>query len=236
MNTKVIIVFIVITLTSLNCRSQNTTLESFDEVYKKELFVENNALSTRIAKFPQEIKILNNEIKASIKEGDFVKAFDIGVKIDELMPNNDDVKNFLGKISTKLGYISKAEVYFDEALKINPNSKWIYINKSSLLSEIGKTTEALETINILLRKFPNWFVAYNVKGALNSTLGNKNEAIKSFSKGIKLEPKSAQILTNRGNIYLEIDKIDDAKADFEKAVSIDPNYKIAVEKLNLLNK
>ncbi|MEO8234257.1 MAG: tetratricopeptide repeat protein [Flavobacterium sp.] len=236
MNKITIIVLIIVTLTSSKSVCQNTSIQQFDDVYKKEILLENNALSERILKFPQDIIRLNEETKIALRKKDFTAAYELGVKIDKMMPNNEDVKNFLGKMSSKLGNSSKALFYFDEALRINPLAKWIYINKSIALSEIGKNSEALQTINILIEKYPNWFIAYNIEGALFSNINQKDKAILAYSKAIELEPNSAQVLTNRGNVYLEKNEIDKAKADFEKALSIQPNYEIANQRINFLTK
>ena len=236
MNKIAIIVLIVITLASTKSICQNSSMQNFDDAYKKEILEENNSLSERISKFPQDIINLNEEIKIALRKKEFQTAFEFGIKIDTKLPNNDDVKNFLGKMASKLGNSSKAIFYFDEALKINPLAKWIYINKSIVLSEIGKNNEALQTINQLIERYPNWFIAYNIEGALFSNINQTDKAILAYSKAIELEPNSAQVRTNRGSLYLEKREINKAKADFEKALLIQPNYEIANEKINLLTK
>lgn len=236
MNKIAILVLLVATLVNTKSICQNISIQNFDNAYKKEILEENKALSKRISKFPQDIINLNEEIKIAVRRNDFTKAFELGFEIDKKLPNNDDVKNFLGKMASKLGDNPKALLYFDEALRINPLAKWIYINKSTVLSEIGKNNEALQTINIVIEKYPNWFIGYNIKGALLSNNNQKDKAIIAYSKAIELEPNSAQVLTNRGSLYLEKNEINKAKADFESALLIQPDYEIANEKINLLTK
>lgn len=42
-------------------------------------------------------------------------------KVDQVVANNADVNNLLGFASRKLGQLSQATVYYQKALKINPN-------------------------------------------------------------------------------------------------------------------
>ena len=235
MKTKFIILVSLLLITTIGICQSNLNNE-FDEVYKKEIQEENRALSQRIEKLPAEIISINNEIKIALRNSDFSKAFDLGVEMDKKLPKNDDIKNFLGKMSVKLGNSNRAISYFDEALKINPSSKWLYINKIAVLSETGKNEEALQVVTDLIEKNPNWFISYNVKGSILLNSDKKEEALKAFSRALEIEPNSAQVLTNRGNLYLDRKEIQKAIADFEKALQVQPNYEPARIKLNYLVK
>lgn len=211
-------------------------ISDFDNAYLQEIKTENAELSSRIKTFPQEIQDLNKKVGQAIRENDDAKALELAVEMDKKYPNNADIKNFIGKLKTKALKYEEASKSFDEALAINPNNKWFYINKASALAENGSIEEALKTIEKLNSSFPEWSIGYNFKASLFHDLNQQNDALKAYNKAVDSEPKSALILTNRGDFLLELSKDADAILDYKKALEIQPDYARAKEKLKSVSK
>lgn len=53
-----------------------------------------------------------------------------------------------------------------------------------------------------------------------------------FEKAAKLGPEIADVYHHRGQIYLLMERTQEARADFEKAVALNPNFAIAVVQKN----
>lgn len=208
----------------------------FDNAYKEEMSTENKALTDRINNFPIEVINLNIKIAGALREKNFDTALMYAIKMDSIFPNNADIKNFKGKMYAKLSNTTLALKSFDEALKIDPKNKWFYINKATILADENHKDEALEVIMKLNTLFPNWSIGYNFKAAILNDLGRSKEALKAYDKAVVAEPKSAQILCNRGDLYLLLKKQEEAQADYGKAIEIQPSYNRAKEKLALLVK
>ena len=54
-------------------------------------------------------------------------------------------------------------------------------------------------------------------------LKKNEEALRDSNQSIKLNPFYARGYIKRGNVYMELNMFDDARADFQKAKDLDPN-------------
>ena len=224
-------------LTFQNFAQENKpVLSDLDNAYLQEIKAENSALTARIKTFPQKIQDLNKQVGQAIKNNDEAKALALAFEMDKQYPDNADIKNFIGKRQAKALDYKAALKSFDEALKINDKNKWFYVNKATLLAENNQVEEALKTIEKLNSLFPNWSIGYNLKASFLTALNQQNEALKAYELAIISEPKSAQILTNRGDLYVQLSKDKEAIADYKKALQLQSDYTRAQEKLNAITK
>lgn len=220
----------------LQGQEKKYVVSDLDNAYLQEMKAENAELSARIKTFPQEIQDLNKKVAQAIRNSDAASALALATEMDKKFPKNADIKNFIGKLHTQAENFDEALPFFDEALRLNPDNKWFYINKATALAENNKSQEALKTIEQLNTKFPNWSIGYNFKASLYREMNQQNEALKAYDLALISEPKSAQILTNRGDFLLELSKEEEAIADYKKALEIQPDYARAKEKLKLISK
>lgn len=209
-------------------------LSDFDRAYQQELKVENDALTARIKTFPADVQDFNIKVAQAVRNNNLYEALSLTMKIDSLHPNLADVKNFKGKLLAKKGDADAAVISFNEAIKLNPTNKWFYVNAATTLAERGKHKEGLNKINELIAKFPNWSIGYNVKAAILQSAGQSQEALLVYTKAINALPKSAQILTNRGDLYLFLNQKELALKDYQSALKVHPDYELAVTKLDAL--
>ncbi len=227
---------IVFASQKLSSQPDKIQYNDLDNAYKEEIILENKALAERIKKFSQDAIAINTKIAQTLREKNYKLAFKYALKLDSIYPNNADIKNFEGKMQANLLDTTVSLKLFDEAIKLNPNNKWFYINKATVLADQNKKQEAIKTIEVLNKLFPNWSIGYNVKAALFSDLGSIRQALKAYKKAIECEPKSAQICTNRGDFYLLQNNQKQAITDYENALKIQPNYTRAQEKLKIVLK
>lgn len=217
-------------------QEKKPAMSDLDDAYLKEIKTENSALTSRIKTFPQNIQDLNKQVSQAIKNNDDAKALELAFEMDKQFPNNADIKHFIGKRQAKALDNKAAIKSFDEALKINSENKWFYVNKATVQAEDNQLEEALKTVDKLNSLYPNWSIGYNLKAIFLTVLNQQNEALKAYELAIMAEPKSAQIYTNRGDLYVQISKDKEAISDYKKALQIQPDYSRAKEKLNSITK
>lgn len=207
----------------------------FDKAYQNEMRAENAALTERIKAESAGFQELNKKAGGNMRKRDYSAALETAIKMEQLSPKNADVKNFKGKLYTALGKYEEAVKSFDEAIALNPKNKWFYVNKATIEADNSRIEEALQTIGLLIKKYPQWSIGYNLKAAFLHTLDKDDEALTAYGEAVKAKPESAQVLTNRGNLYVELGQKAKAIEDYKRALVIDPDYiraKEALEKMN----
>ena len=193
-------------------------------------------MSKRISKYPETAIQINSKIANSVKEKKYEEALKFALEMDSILPNNGDIKNFIGKIKAKQSNFLEASYYFNKAISLESYNKWFYINAAVNLAQNNQYTEAVAIVNKLNKLFPNWGIGYNLKATLLRKLGDSQKAISFYDKAIACQPNSAQIIVNRGDLYLGLNNKEKAIVDYQKALEIQPNYKRALDKLNVLLK
>lgn len=115
--------------------------------------------------------------------------------------------------------------YYDNALRIKPQSVEALYGKSLFLQEHAQPENALEGYQQILEIDQDNFIAYFNIGFVNLVYLNKlPEALEGFTKAIGLNPKYFEAYCNRGIVYEQMKDYHNAEADFRKALSIRPDY------------
>lgn len=127
--------------------------------------------------------------------------------------------------------------YFDNALRLKPGNDNVMYAKAKLLQDMNKIPEAMaEYEKMLAINKDNTMVLYNM-GAIS--LDKKNDAEKAidyFSKAIAVDPKYTEAYFARGVCYEVLKDFSNAKADYNMCLQVTPNYEMAIEALNNLEK
>jgi tetratricopeptide (TPR) repeat protein len=227
-------IYVYIQLLFLICSSLQgqVSISDLDNAYNNEIKAENTSLSARIKQLPANFQALNEQARQAIKNKDYSQALSVAIEMEIQYPANADVKNFKGKMQVATGDKGKAIRSFSEALVLEPGNKWFYINKAAAQTENGMLQDALQTINDLTSRYLEWSIGYNFKAALLHALDKNDEALSAYETAIRNNPKSAQILTNRGDLYLQLGDRTKALQDYNSALAIQPDYQRAKSKIN----
>jgi len=105
---------------------------------------------------------------------------------------------------------------FEEALRLNPNSREAAQNKAATLSEfLGRNEEAVEVLDELLKRFPTFVEARIGRAVLLARLGKRDLAHADVAVALRLD-QSAATLYRAGCAYSLTSKISpqDAQAAF----------------------
>jgi tetratricopeptide (TPR) repeat protein len=127
--------------------------------------------------------------------------------------------------------------YFNNALRINPNSENAVFAKAKLLQDLNKIDESITLYKeILVRNKDNSDALYNLGAISLEKKKNPKEAVDYFSKAIAVDPKFTNAYLGRGASFEALKDLDNAKADYNMCLQITPNYEPAIFALNNLPK
>jgi tetratricopeptide (TPR) repeat protein len=151
----------------------------------------------------------------------------------------DFARNYLslGFVFFERGYFEQAELYFQQALKDDPESAEALYGLGSAYLQQQKTSDARECFQRVLQlhagypgTLPN---AWNNLGILAAREGNTDLAIQHFQRALQIDPDHSVALQNLGNAYRQKKDWPQAKRVLEKALALNPddaeaNYGLAM--------
>lgn len=120
---------------------------------------------------------------------------------------------------------------------MRPSSEEALYNRGLYYQETGKLDKAEEDYKTILSKNSNYSDAYYNLGFI--ALVNKEdypEAIKQFSNAIRANQNYVEAFYNRGLAYEYSGDKNSAIKDYRSALSIFPNYGLALDRLAELGK
>ena len=141
----------------------------------------------------------------------------------------DFARNYLslGFVFFERGYFEQAQLYFQQALKDNPESAEALYGLGSAYLQQQKTSDARECFERVLQlhsgypgTLPN---AWNNLGILAARQGNTDLAIQHFERALQIDPDHSIALQNLGNAYRQKKDWPQAKRALEKALSLNPD-------------
>lgn len=107
--------------------------------------------------------------------------------------------------------------YFNEAIRLNPNNLFAFLNRAYSKHKIKDIAGAWDDLNIALEIDPNNGIAFYNRAIVNWKLGHQLSSIKDYSKAINknIELKNAYAI--RGILKSNIGDAEGACADWQKA-------------------
>jgi len=106
----------------------------------------------------------------------------------------------------------------------------------------GKVSEALDTIELLFKDYPNESLLFNIRGACYAALGQLEEAVKNYEDALAIKPDYSDASYNLGNVLKDLGHLEEAVKSYKKTMTIEPNYYAAqhnlgvtLQELGLLN-
>ena len=72
----------------------------------------------------------------------------------------------------------------------------------------GQMQEALDTLDILAKNYPEDALLFNIRGACYAGLGQKDAAVESYKKAVLLKPDYAKAHYNLGGALQEIGQLE----------------------------
>lgn len=173
---------------------------------------------------------------ALLETGDTAHAVGDLMDAVRLNPQYFDAYMLLGELfATRHDPLSAG--YFNNALRIRPNSKEALYNLGMFYQESGQYARAIGTYEVLARTDTTFRDAlYNI-GYINLVyLQDYRKAVEFFTKAIAKDPGYAESWYNRGLSYEQLKDYQKANDDYQKSLKLKVNFDKAIEGLNRLDK
>jgi type IV pilus assembly protein PilF len=94
----------------------------------------------------------------------------------------------------------------------------------------GNYETALQEVNLALAAKPDLGPAYNLRGLIQAAMGEERLADESFLRALALNPRDADAMHNRGWVFCQFRRFDEANALFDQAVA-QPQYRDPIRTL-----
>ena len=95
----------------------------------------------------------------------------------------------------------------------------------------GQIQEALDSVETLIKNYPNEALLYNVRGACYADLGQLDTAVKSYEQALAIKPDYAEAYNNLGNAFKDLGQLDTAVKSYDQALAIKPDFAEAFNNL-----
>jgi len=147
------------------------------------------------------------------------RFLNIGIKIDPTDSYNYYLRSSICNIS---GDLIKAEEYIQTAIRYNTNEPSYFIRYASIAFKKNDFEQMYKMSEKALQLNPEEELAYICLSDSYKYRGHLPKALTVLKDGIKTNPNSAIIHHSLGNIYLELNDIENANVHLTTAVRIDP--------------
>ena len=122
---------------------------------------------------------------------------------------------------------------YTATLKKNPGCWMAHYNLGIVLSEQGKTDQAIDHYRRAVTLRPDYAEAHYNLGRLLVEQGRLDDAIAHYEEAVEINPSDPEAQNNLGVTLFGIGRVDDAIVHYQKALEIQPNY--AEASCNLAN-
>jgi predicted O-linked N-acetylglucosamine transferase (SPINDLY family) len=130
----------------------------------------------------------------------------------------------LANIFEKQGKLEASVEYYQQALKLQPDSAEVHYNLGNVFKLQGKLDAAIKSYQEALNIQPKIAQAHNNLGNALHQQGKLDAAVESYEQALKLKPNYAQAHYNLGNALHQQGKLDAAVESYEQALKLKPNY------------
>jgi len=101
------------------------------------------------------------------------------------------------------------------------------LQQAAQLYSQNKLTQAEAVCRPLRKKLPKEIDVVHLLALITKKQGANAEAEQLFKECIRLNPKRADILTNAGNLYRGLARLEEAKSHYRQALAADPTFRLA---------
>lgn len=184
------------------------------------------------------VLILYNVIFATVESPRTSLERDIMNNTAKLRDNPKDAVAHagLGIAYIKMKNFGAAAREFEVAVKLNPGSSQYRYNLGVAYYELGRLNEAKAELRKGIKNTPKWEVLYFQLGKILIKQKKYDEAIDNFKTGSSLTPGNADAHFQIGKAYDLKGEDDEAIAHYKEALKYVPDYVLATQAIEKLQK
>jgi len=163
--------------------------------------------------------------------GRLVEAEQLYRLILDAVPNEPDVLDMLGAVTSQRGAHAEGLELIDRAIALRPDAADYHANRGLILFKLDRDEESVAALRTALALRPEFPTAlYNLANSLQR-LKRTDEAMACYQRALALDPNDANIWVNIGNAHLKNEKLEDAIAAYQRAIEIIPDFAEAMSNL-----
>jgi tetratricopeptide (TPR) repeat protein len=116
------------------------------------------------------------------------------------------------------------ETLWTDTVNRNPEAWVAHYNLGSVLSQEGRSNEAIRHYRKAARIKPDYPLVHNNLGLELRMQGRHGEAIRHFAEALRLAPGFTKAHVNLGSTLMDLDRHEQANVHFRRALRIDPDF------------
>lgn len=123
----------------------------------------------------------------------------------------------------RLREYDKAKVFYETALKIDPNDSVAWSHIGNMFAFEGKQEQAMKAYDRALEIDPKNAEAWNNKGAVYQSLKMYEDALISFDRAISCDPNSFDAHMNKARLLAKLGHSNESVPEYQAALAIRPD-------------
>ncbi len=173
-----------------------------------------------------------------LQKSDKIHAVSAFKLAEEMNPENPYYNNSLAYAYVKAELYDDAIEYYQQAIKLNPDSEWTSIvchALGAIYAEIKENFEAAEaTFNAGMVLDPNNIDIQLSRGDLFMAQNDLDKAIKTYCDAITTDPLNFMAYAKAGLALWEKDYLEEAVVAFHKSIELNPDFEISQNNLGVV--
>ncbi|MBW1784606.1 MAG: tetratricopeptide repeat protein, partial [Deltaproteobacteria bacterium] len=129
----------------------------------------------------------------------------------------------LGNLLKDLGRSEQALTYYQEGLRLKPDSPELHYNTGNLLKDQGALEDAISAYAKSIELKQDMFDAYYNMGNVYNEMGALQKAVSCYNKTLKIKPDHVEASHNAGLTLKDLGRFEEAIACYEKALHLKPD-------------
>ena len=135
-------------------------------------------------------------------------------------PNNIAALYFRAYVNEKLNRLHFAKLDYEGVLSLIPNHFEARLGLSLLSQKMGRTTDALNQINLLVEQHPDSAIAYAARAGIEVERNLYDLAEGDFTEAIIRDGRNVDYILNRAVVRIHLKRKEEAKEDLERLVAL----------------
>lgn len=173
---------------------------------------------------PAAVALQFNQALVFLQGGNLAEAERACEQVLSQQPNHFDALQLLAIIAAQTRRMERAAELFRRAIGLNPTVASVHNNLGNVLTELGRSTDALASYHNAIALKADYAEAYNNRGTALLDLDRPVEALASYDQAIALKPDQPEAYNNRGTALLELSRPAEALTSYDKAIALKATY------------
>lgn len=143
-----------------------------------------------------------NRAKLLLQENEFHYAHDDLEKVLKASKSDDlEVLNMATRAAFKSGQFSKAKIWLDRCIRIQPSNKLYHFQRGTTFLKLTNYPLAVKDFNFAISLDKDYEEAYFYRAACRSYMNQAQGAISDYDEVVRINPKSQHAFYQRGYLH-----------------------------------